>query len=150
MLALLIEGQEDSRRFVVDRRELGRAGPSFTIDTVRELELEFQGAALHLILGSDNLAALPSWHSVEELLLHTTPIVIFREGDPREVLDALGRSFSSVVLAKLERGFLRLPPVAASSSGLRAILSEGGIPGSILPAAVHAYIRARGLYGSSG
>ena len=49
-------------RFRVDARELQRAGPSYTIDTLRELQRELPGAQLFLIIGQDQFAGLHTWH----------------------------------------------------------------------------------------
>ena len=55
-------------RVQVDARELQRAGPSFTIDTLEALQAENPGAQLYLIIGKDQFSALKSWHRWQELL----------------------------------------------------------------------------------
>jgi hypothetical protein len=52
----------------VDARELQRPGPTYTIDTLTELQAESPGAKLFLIVGGDQAAALPSWHRWSEIL----------------------------------------------------------------------------------
>ena len=53
----------------IDRIEIDRAGPSYTIDTVKELRERFgEDASLIWLMGADSLNALPSWNSWKELL----------------------------------------------------------------------------------
>src|SRR5688572_14756545 len=51
---------------VVDGRELRRAGPTYTVDTLRELTAEFPGAQLLLVIGADQAEALHSWRESAE------------------------------------------------------------------------------------
>ena len=53
---------------VVDGRELTRTGPSYTLDTLRELRHERPDAQLVLILGADQGNALPGWHGWQEIV----------------------------------------------------------------------------------
>ncbi|RYF32168.1 MAG: nicotinate (nicotinamide) nucleotide adenylyltransferase, partial [Comamonadaceae bacterium] len=53
---------------VVDAREVLRDGPTYTLDTLRELQVENPAAQLVLIMGADQAAALPSWHGWREIL----------------------------------------------------------------------------------
>ena len=55
-------------RVVVDPREVRRAGPSYTVDTLRELKLQWPDAELFLVLGEDQARALPGWHEWQEVL----------------------------------------------------------------------------------
>ena len=146
MLELLLAGEA---RFAIDARELSREGPSYTIDTVREILAEQGGAErvrLFLILGTDNLGGLVEWCEVEALLALVEPVVVFREGDPTVLLAALEGELSEGAVRRLERGLLRLPPVAASSTELRGVLARGGDPGEGLSRAVLEYVRRHGLY----
>ena len=52
----------DIPRVVVDSREIERSGPSFTIDTLRDLQSENPEAQLYLIMGADQFAAFRQWH----------------------------------------------------------------------------------------
>ncbi len=53
---------------LVDPRETLRSGPSYTIDTLRELQAENPGAELFLVIGQDQAAALPTWHAWQQVL----------------------------------------------------------------------------------
>jgi nicotinate-nucleotide adenylyltransferase len=52
---------------VVDEREILRRGPSYTVDTLHELQAEYPQAQLYLLLGDDQRRALPSWHQIGEI-----------------------------------------------------------------------------------
>jgi nicotinate-nucleotide adenylyltransferase len=77
MVAAAIEGEP---RFVLDDRELTRAGPSYTFDTVAELHREWPGAELLYLIGFDNVAALHTWHRIAELEQLVRFVVLHRAG----------------------------------------------------------------------
>lgn len=55
-------------RTVVDDRELLRAGPTFTIDTLRALQHENPHSQLYLLIGADQFAAFEQWHEWKAIL----------------------------------------------------------------------------------
>ena len=52
---------------VVDEREILRTGPSYTVDTLHELQSEYPQAQLYLLLGDDQRRSLSSWHQIGEI-----------------------------------------------------------------------------------
>ena len=56
------------RGVVVDPREIERAGPTFTIDTLLELQQQYRAAQLFLIIGQDQADALATWHRADDIL----------------------------------------------------------------------------------
>jgi nicotinate-nucleotide adenylyltransferase len=132
--------------------EIERGGASYTIDTVRALRAalgEPADAEIYLILGSDNLPGIAGWRDVEELLALVEPVVVYREGEVEELLAEPRARLPRALADKLAAGLLRLPPVRASSSELRAELAAERAPAGVaqrVPAAVLAYIREHGLY----
>jgi len=155
MIRLAIRGEPG---FEASDLELERAGPSYTIDTVRALPaaLGVQGsAAIHLILGSDVLDGLAGWREARALLERVQPVVVLRAsswGDDEAAIEAhlaeIERGLGPALAAKVRAGLLRLPPVPASSTDLRARLPGLDAEVPDLPAGVLAYIRAHGLYGA--
>lgn len=148
MLALATAGEP---AWSVSPVELERAGPSWTVDTVRALPKaigEAEDCALFLVLGSDNLPALPQWKESRALLERVQPIVIFRDGEPEAQLAPLRAAHGAELARKVERGYLRLAPVAVSSTEIRAQLARGEEDVAGVPRAVLEYIRAHGLYGA--
>jgi nicotinate-nucleotide adenylyltransferase len=154
MVELAITGEP---RFAASSLELERAGPSYTIDTVRAvladpgLVGEAPGVAWHLILGDDNLRALDGWRAAEELVTLVQPVVVHRDGDARARIAELGAPhgrLSQRAVQRLEQGLVELPPVVVSSSELRA----HGLDATLafpepVPQAVRDYARRHGLYG---
>lgn len=135
--------------FTIDPRELSRPGPSFTIDTVRELEQQAGGpdaVDLYLVLGSDNLKGLASWRAVGDLLARVQPIVIQRGADAALLMEELRGELDAELVERLERGLLELPPMEVAATELRWRLARGEDPGPLLGAGVFDYVRAHGLY----
>lgn len=54
-------------RFSWDDREIRRQGPSYAVDTVRELLLDHPGVRFVYLIGADHLKDLPKWHEIDEL-----------------------------------------------------------------------------------
>jgi len=149
------------RRLRVDRRELERSGPSWTIDTLRELRVLHGGdAPLALLLGADSFRSLPQWHQWREIL-SLAHLVVASRGDepvdrglPPELAAATeGRwcdSPAALVAAAGGRILpLRQPLHPQSASAVRAAIAAGD-PGwqGMVPPAVAGYILRHGLYGA--
>ena len=148
MLELAIAGEP---RFGTSDLELARGGRSYTIDTVRALPArlgEDRDCRLYLIVGSDNVALLPTWREARALLERVQPIVVHRDGEPDRLLEAAARALPPELAAKLRAGYLRLPPFVASSTDLRARLAGGHEDPDTMPDAVSTYARTHGLYGA--
>ena len=78
MLRLALAGQS---RLALDERELSRPGPSYTVDTLRELRREIGSQRpLLLLVGADAYAGLPSWHDWLELYALAHLVVLTRPG----------------------------------------------------------------------
>ena len=153
MLALAIAGEPG---FSVDRRELDRDGPSWTVVTLEELRAEVgPHQPLAWLVGDDAFLGLPGWHRWEELLDLAHLVVAVRPGHP---LDPLPPALAAVVdgrwapapaLADAPAGrLLRLamPPHPASATRLRERLRAGEDASDWLPPAVAGYIARHGLY----
>ncbi|HOM12926.1 MAG TPA: nicotinate-nucleotide adenylyltransferase [Rubrivivax sp.] len=141
--AMLHRAIGGERGFVVERCELQRPGPSYTLHTVRELQAAAPGAQWFLIIGGDQYRNLHTWHGFEELLARVTLAVAQRAPPaPCAEADARVAAAGSVALA--------LPPLPLSSSEIRARVAAGADIGALVPPAVAAYIRQHGLYRAAG
>ena len=79
MVAIAIKG---NKQFALDRRELDRAGPSYTIDTLESIRKEIGNKEkLILMLGTDAFSRLSQWHRWKELLSNAHIAVMQRAGD---------------------------------------------------------------------
>lgn len=118
MLDLAIAGETGLK---VDRRELRRAGPSYTIDTLLELRAEF-GAALPIVwlVGGDSLNQLHTWHRWRELFVHAHIVAVQRPGshvDP----ETLGR-VAPLVQEEVAQRWCALDELLKAPSGGLAVL----------------------------
>jgi nicotinate-nucleotide adenylyltransferase len=150
-LEMLALGSAGEPRWRVSALELQRTGPSYTVDTLRELHGRYPGRGVRLILGADMLPDLHHWKDVEEVLRLGRPLVAPRPGaeqQPERLPDLLDASLEGWA-DTLREGVLDLPPWAVSSTDLRRRLAAGEPADDLLPPAVAAYIRARGLYGAA-
>jgi nicotinate-nucleotide adenylyltransferase len=58
----------DVPKICIDTREINRVGPSYTIDSLRQMTAEAAGAEWFLIMGADQAATLTSWHEWEAIV----------------------------------------------------------------------------------
>lgn len=137
MLQLALAGEAQPERHVLDRIELVREGPSYTIDTVRELAAAHPGTAFTLVIGQDQYAGLHTWREWRALLDVVQLAVAVRPGAPL-VADA------EVAARPVER--LPLPPMAVSASDIRARVAAGQDISALVPPEVARYIEINGLY----
>ena len=138
MLALAIA---DEPRFQLESCELLRTGPSYTVDTVRELSAREanRGAKWFLIIGQDQFAQFHTWHGWEELVRLVTLAVANRAGEaPHSNPDVAAASGNVIEL--------RLPPSTVSATDLRLRVALGDDIAAMVPSAVARYIEQHGLY----
>ncbi len=139
----------DMEKVEISGEEIQRGGTSWTVDTLRTWKtLSPPGTEISWLLGSDSLPHLPRWKEVGELFRLGRFLVVPRPGFPREILAELEGALEPREIQALEEGFLQVPPVAVSSTEIRRRLAEGLPVEGLLPAAVEAWIRKRGLYGT--
>lgn len=136
MVALAIEGEP---RFTLSRIETQRNGPSYTVDTVRELDRLRPGARWHLLIGADQYAAFHTWHGWHELLGLVTLAVAGRDAG------AAATPADPAVL-RVPYETVSLPTMPVSSTDIRARVARGEPIDSLAPAAVARYIARHHLY----
>jgi len=135
-------------RVVVDDRELRRAGPSFTVDTLEQLRAELPARPLFFLIGADNLRLLPSWRQHHRILELAEVVTFPRSGHPLSAALLQGLDLTAAELQRLLGGVLTMAPDAVSATDLRARLQAGerGLPE--LAPAVEEYLRRHHLYGT--
>jgi nicotinate-nucleotide adenylyltransferase len=132
--------------------EVERAGPSYTVDTLRAMHASHGDAQLTFIVGADAARTLPSWREPGELLELADLAVAEREGAGRgEVLRAVAASRSAVAgssgeLAASGVCFLEMPTVPVSSSLVRERVARGEPVDELVGSAVARYIAEHDLY----
>jgi nicotinate-nucleotide adenylyltransferase len=123
-------------RFWVSRVDIDRDGPTYTIDTIRDIATLRPGAELHFITGADALAQILSWKDAEEALALARFVGVTRPG--YELSDA-HLPTDSVRL-------LDVPAMAISSSGCRERVQDGRPVWYLVPDGVVQYINKHRLY----
>jgi nicotinate-nucleotide adenylyltransferase len=118
--------------------EIERGGPSFTADTVAELNAA-GGGDLYLVVGGDLVGELDSWERVHEIRDATTLVIVERGGVPRAP-DPPGWNVRRVAM----------PAIDLSSSELRARFADGRPVDFLIPAPAIRTIRRLGLYSVGG
>jgi len=141
-LALCLAAVAGNERLGVCDLELARAGPSYTVDTLRELHERSPGDELTFIVGADMAQSLPAWREPREVLRLARLAVAERAGVSRE--DILQR------LASLDPGnrvsFFDMPRIDVSSTLLRRRAGDGMSLRYYVPDGVAQEIAVRGLY----
>ncbi|HEX5308852.1 MAG TPA: nicotinate-nucleotide adenylyltransferase [Solirubrobacteraceae bacterium] len=123
--------------------ELERPGPSYTVDTLKSIQIDQPDAQLTLILGADMAVTLGSWREPQEIVSLARLAVADREGVSRrqvlEELEPLGGA------GRID--FLSMRAHEVSSSQVRRRLTCGQPIDALVGADVAAYIDEQGLYG---
>ena len=127
----------DEPRFVLDRIEVERPGPSYTLETVRALAAARPGTLWFLIIGHDQYASLQTWNGWQQLLGLVTLAVANRPGQASEVHDEVRRFAPRVV---------PLPMLDVSATAVRERVAAGADITTLVPPAVARYIDSHRLY----
>jgi len=140
---------------VADDREIRRARPAYTVETLEELRAELGAEAeLWCLIGADAFVGLASWYRWRDIFtlanlavalrpgseLNALPGVLSDELKARQVFDFPKRTPSGTIRA------LTLPPVDISATELRAKLAADQAVHGWLDPEVANYIRNHGLY----
>ena len=149
----------DNPRFVVSTVEIRRAGISYTIDTLRDFTSRNRPRdSYYFILGLDAFREIDTWKDFQQLFPLCNFIVTSRPGsrdsNPLQGTSvAVRRLFCYDSEQRVNRHrsgttlhFLKLTDFAISASNIRAKVNQGKSIRYLLPAAVEAYIKKRGLY----
>lgn len=91
-----------------DDCEIRRAGPSFAIDTVREMAVKYPGAELYFFIGEDNVASLHTWKDVAALRTLVKFVIMSRGlGTPHQEFPVISRTIdisSTGIRNRIARG----------------------------------------------
>ncbi len=133
----------DDERLGVCDLEVLRGGPSYTVDTLRELHARTPEDHLTFIVGGDIALGLPSWHEPEAVLGLARLAVAERSGAGREDIAAcLSERFPAAPPAV----FFDMPRMDISSSQIRARIAAGRPIRYLVPAPVAEHIARGKLY----
>ena len=142
-LELVQLAAQNEERVEASDLELQRGGKSYTLDTLLELQKQYPGAELFLVLGSDTLGDLPNWHKPEEVLKIASVLCVPRiglcENDAETAKELAARYGARIRLlsGKADR---------ISSTEVRDRLEEGLDTTGLLPDAVEQACYESGVY----
>jgi nicotinate-nucleotide adenylyltransferase len=158
-LAMVQAAVQGDPRFIVDDRELLRAGPSYTVLTLEELRAERGRQPVVLIMGMDAFAGLDRWHRAADLIGLAHLVVAIRPHSPRPAgglaADLLSRNRCEdpAELARSPAGRLYVSEgtqLDLSSSAVRRVVAAGRDPRYLMPEAARRIILATGSYARPG
>jgi len=123
-----------NRNFKVSDLEIKRKGPSFTIETIKELKRKFDDDdEFYFVIGSDTIPELNQWKEIKNLLKIIKFVVVNR---PKH-------SFKGIPKGALR---IQIRGIGISSSKIRGLLEENETIHSLVPEPVEKYIIKKGLY----
>ncbi|MEI6622250.1 MAG: nicotinate-nucleotide adenylyltransferase [Actinomycetes bacterium] len=124
-------------RFDVSRVDIDRGGPTYTVDTLGDLQVEFgPDCEFFFILGADALAGLANWHKPEIVVLLASFVVVNRAG--HDVADPTVPGARVTVV--------QMPALQISGTECRARVAADQPIDYLVPAPVVTFIAKRGLY----
>ena len=132
---------DDNPYFSVSTVETERTGPSYTVDTLVGLCRQQPAVDWCLIMGSDALAEIPTWHDYKKLLSLVRILAAARPGTPL------------ALPPEIEAGAFRIdlfhpPSLEISATAIRQRIRDGLSVRYLVPDGVIAYLTARQLYGA--
>ena len=134
----------DNLRFRLSDIEIKRSGPSYTVDTVRQLQDTLgKGARFYFILGWDSLEGFHLWKEAGTLVQMCRLVAVPRVGYQRPDLKSLAEKVPGVSEAVI---FLDAPLIDISSSQIRERVAKGLPIRYVVPPSVERYIIEQGLY----
>ncbi|OGH63183.1 MAG: nicotinate (nicotinamide) nucleotide adenylyltransferase [Candidatus Lindowbacteria bacterium RIFCSPLOWO2_12_FULL_62_27] len=136
-LKMLEAAVQSHLQFAVSDIEIRREGPSYTVDTLRELARSHQGAKLYFILGTDLLPDIQNWHDWRVALEIATFVGVLRSADP-------GRKPPPEIRDAVKQ--VAIPAIDVSSSLIRTRVAEGKSIRYLVPAPVADLIEQERLY----
>ncbi len=154
-LAMLQAAVADEAALVADDRELHRQGPSYMVDTLRELREEYAPAPLCLLLGMDAFRGLPDWYQWEQLIDLAHLVVVQRPDTSTPMTKAMQQFLRQHQVESPEQlwqhpaGTIfmqQVPALTISATKIRMLIANGGNPRYLLPDKVLEFIQTQRLY----
>ncbi len=147
MIALAIAHND---KFHLDDYELRKPNPSYTLETVRHFQADYDGGTLfYWLIGADSIYELSRWYGIVELIDTCILCAMFRAGcrppDFTEFEDVWGAER----VKKLQRNVIKTPLINISSTEIRNRLATGRDVAGMVAPSVAEYIRKHGLYHSA-
>ncbi len=130
--------------YEISDMELRRTGPSYTCDTLRELNGQYPADELYFICGSDMFLTLDQWHFPRQIFKYATIVTAAR--DKRMALRLIWRKLHYFFRYRGRCKIVCLKPLIISSTDIRQNAYGGEDISTWVEPAVYDYIRAKNLY----
>lgn len=149
-LAMLAIALADVPNADISTLEFDREGPSYTIDTLRQLRaMHSPSVRFRLLIGADQALSFHRWKDWSAIIELATPVVMLRPPLTEDVFRAqLIEQYGEDEATHWLDWTVPVPLIDASSTGIRADLAHGVTPTDVIDPAVVSYIRREGLYGA--
>jgi nicotinate-nucleotide adenylyltransferase len=134
-LEMLNAAVSGDSRFEVSSLELERAGPSYTVDTLRALAAKYPGATLNLLIGVDQVREFSTWREADEVKRLAQIVMLARAGESDPGPEA-----------SFVRQVVHVTRIDVSSTLVRERVAAGRSVRYLVPDAVEKIIVRDGLY----
>lgn len=141
MLSFAVSGYPE---FVIDRRELKRKGPSYTVDTLAEFKAERPDAELYFLVGADSLRDLLAWRDPERITQLATLVACNRPGLPDLNRDQVAAWVGPELAERIRT--VQIPGTDISASDLRHRIHSNRSIRFLTPRSVEAFVLEHKLY----
>ena len=128
----------------VDAREIQRAGPTYTVDTLRELQQENPQAQLYLLIGADQAQSLHRWHEIGEIT--RLAIICVAEREAPQISPAQNHPPNGAPVFHADFRKIALPMMPHSATDIRQRVASGLAWHGLVCDAVASYIHDNHLY----
>ncbi len=160
-IAMLNMAIIDNPSLKIDDREANRPGPSFTVDTLREIRLEADpNQPIVLIMGIDAFLKLHTWHEWKAIFNLANIVIAQRSGyEKKNVLDQTNSVFKSEIEPRItenKNSFMRnisgkiflyqFTGLSISSTMVRKFINQDRSLKYLIPDSIRNYIKREGLY----
>lgn len=125
-------------RFKVSRVDIDRSGPTYTVDTLRDIRSAYPDAELFFISGADAIAQIMTWKNMQDLWDLAHFVAVSRPGHALKIPNAPEGAIST----------LEIPALAISSTDIRARVEAEKPVWYLVPDGVVQYIAKHDLYRS--
>ena len=145
MIELAIDGNS---RFGFSDYELKKAGPSYTLETVRYFRQQLgSSVSIYWLIGADAIADLPQWYGVIELIDECNIVLMHRAGFATPDFSKYSSLWGDTRVKKMQQNVIETPLIETSSTEVRKRLAAGREVGGMISPKVLQFIRERRLYG---
>ena len=144
MLEFAIAG---NAQFQLNRVELDRSGPSYTVTTLEQLLADHPSCEFSLLVGADSIRDLPTWKQPQRIL-ELAQVVAVNRGrnllDPTEAARQLVEQVGPLAQSRIR--FIHMPGVDISATDIRQRVRAGLSIRYLVPRSVEIYIHEHGVY----